>query len=247
MARQSGIYIITNTVNGNFYIGSSVHVRVRIVEHLWSLRNNRHRNKYLQSAWNKYGEECFVFAPLLYCDRSMTLYYEQTCLDKLKPEYNFAKDAKAPMLGVSFSDEHKRKIGDAHKGELSSRYGTHLSEDQKQHLSEVNKGKQFSDETRAKMREAWKLRPPISEETRLKLRESNKGKRHTEEQYRKSSEAMKGDGNPFFGKHHTEEAKRKNSEAHKDKINPMLGKHHTEEAKIKMRESWARRHDGSQQ
>lgn len=212
--------MITNQVYGKRYIGSSVHLHTRLQEHRWSLRNNRHRNKHLQNAWNTYGEGCFTFEPLLYCDRDMTLYYEQVLLDGLKPEYNFAKDAKAPMLGVRFSDEHKSKIGEANKGERSYRYGTHLSEDEKRHLSEVFKDRQFSEETRAKLREARKLREPVSDETRAKMRESQKGKHsHSEEWCQSMSKAMKGNLNPFFGRHHTEETKRKISESKRRRNN----------------------------
>ncbi len=116
MKNQSGIYEILNTVNGKRYIGSSVSFKPRWKSHRVQLRGNRHHNQYLQRAWNKYGEAAFKFLPILTCAKSMLLFYEQQLLDKVKPEYNFALNATAPMLGIKFSESHKAKIAKANKG-----------------------------------------------------------------------------------------------------------------------------------
>jgi len=57
----SGIYKIINVVNNKFYIGSSVDLRKRKSKHFSELRHNKHNNKHLQRAWDKYGEASFVF------------------------------------------------------------------------------------------------------------------------------------------------------------------------------------------
>ena len=59
MAR--GIYKIINVVNNKFYVGSAVNFTARKRKHWWALRSQRHANKHLQAAWNKYGEEYFKF------------------------------------------------------------------------------------------------------------------------------------------------------------------------------------------
>jgi group I intron endonuclease len=59
MAR--GIYKIINVVNNKFYVGSAVDFTARKRRHWWALRSQRHANKHLQAAWNKYGEESFKF------------------------------------------------------------------------------------------------------------------------------------------------------------------------------------------
>ena len=56
-----GIYKIINVVNNKFYVGSAVNFSKRKTRHWWALRSQRHANKHLQSAWNKYGEQSFVF------------------------------------------------------------------------------------------------------------------------------------------------------------------------------------------
>ena len=56
-----GIYQIKNLVNGKIYIGSSVDLKRRRKHHFVDLRRNVHHCKYLQRAWNKYGETKFKF------------------------------------------------------------------------------------------------------------------------------------------------------------------------------------------
>ena len=59
-----GVYKIENLINGKIYIGKSINVGRRWYEHKTELNENRHINKHLQSAWNKYGEESFRFVLL---------------------------------------------------------------------------------------------------------------------------------------------------------------------------------------
>lgn len=51
---KSGVYKITNTINGNFYIGSSIRIRERWYEHKYLLNKGTHHSKHLQNSWNKY-------------------------------------------------------------------------------------------------------------------------------------------------------------------------------------------------
>lgn len=53
---DSGIYKITNTVNGKVYIGQSIHLRQRIRFH-----KTYEHNKHLKRAFKKYGLEKFTF------------------------------------------------------------------------------------------------------------------------------------------------------------------------------------------
>lgn len=63
-----GIYLIENKVNNKKYVGSSIDIPVRIMNHKYSLRKNYHPNDYLQNSYNKYGEDNFVFTVLILCD-----------------------------------------------------------------------------------------------------------------------------------------------------------------------------------
>ena len=82
--KLSGVYIITNTANGNRYIGSSVDIYRRWATHLRELRKGVHGNQILQRAWDKHGESNFEFSILLLCSESDTLLNEQQFLDNVK-------------------------------------------------------------------------------------------------------------------------------------------------------------------
>jgi len=94
------------------------------------------------------------------------------------------------VIGILFTDEHKRKIGEKSKGRI------------------------YSVETRKKMsnaqigNEKWKLRT-ITDETKRKISEANKGRIKTEEWLTKMSEYRLLNGHPNLGKHLSEETKKK--------------------------------------
>ena len=59
--KLSGVYKITNKVNGKFYIGSGNSVFSRWLNHASDLSNDNHINYKLQRAFDKYGFENFSF------------------------------------------------------------------------------------------------------------------------------------------------------------------------------------------
>ncbi len=81
--RISGIYKITNKNNGKFYIGSSSKINERWTDHKYLLNSNRHHSKHLQRAWNKYGEDSFVFEVIEECSPDKILEKEQEYLNVL--------------------------------------------------------------------------------------------------------------------------------------------------------------------
>lgn len=60
-SRKSGVYKIINTKNGRIYIGKASRFKERWTKHVSKLRNNGHKNKFLQNDWNKCGEKWFEF------------------------------------------------------------------------------------------------------------------------------------------------------------------------------------------
>jgi group I intron endonuclease len=62
------IYKIENKVNGKVYIGQTrVGFSARSYAHRRALNKKEHNNDYLQRAWDKYGEENFVFSVIEEC------------------------------------------------------------------------------------------------------------------------------------------------------------------------------------
>lgn len=64
----SGVYAIMNTLNNKKYIGSTHCFKTRFAEHRSQLRKGNHKNIHLQRAYNKYGENYFVFLILEECE-----------------------------------------------------------------------------------------------------------------------------------------------------------------------------------
>lgn len=136
----SGIYCITNNINGKQYIGQSNDVKDRLIKHKSMLKCNSHYNPHLQSSWNKYGGDAFSFCVLKYCkikylDRFEKLYIR--VLDSVKNGYNIQYGGK---LYYNHSNETKRKISEAQIGEKNHNFGKTFSDEHKQRLSESKTG-----------------------------------------------------------------------------------------------------------
>ena len=83
---KSGVYKITNLVNGKFYIGSSKDIDWRWYCHKHYLKSGKHDNPKLQHSWNKHGENTFIFDIIEEVnDEKLLLEREQYYLDLLKP------------------------------------------------------------------------------------------------------------------------------------------------------------------
>ena len=63
-----GIYAIRNIKNNKRYIGQSLHIHKRFIQHKYSLDKQVHFNEHLQNAWNLYGADNFVFEVLEECN-----------------------------------------------------------------------------------------------------------------------------------------------------------------------------------
>ena len=83
-----GIYRITNTVTGDFYIGSSKDVKHRWARHKCPSSWNEQPNNQLYKDMQKYGLESFVFEILTEAEPEKLKEIEQQFIEKLKPTYN---------------------------------------------------------------------------------------------------------------------------------------------------------------
>lgn len=201
---NTGIYQIVNLINGKRYIGSAVNFEQREISHFNTLIMQIHKNKYLQRAYNKYGKENFKFELILYCDKENLIFYEQRAIDAydFKKLYNISKTAGS-NLGMKFTEEHKRKIGNANRGKKHSEESIRKS-------SQANKGRTMSTEHKEKLSKLFtgKKRNP---EIGIKISIALTGKKLSVEHIKNMSIARKGIPT------HTEEHKKKMSELNKGK------------------------------
>ena len=183
--RQTGVYRIRHIESGNLYIGSAANsFSKRWQNHRYYLRKGTHHNKHLQLAWNKYGEDAFVFEIVYVCDRLFVLQVEQCFLDYHKSSneaglYN-TQPVAGSALGMIRSTATRQRMSDAMRGKRRSRAVC-------EKMSASRKGVKFSEERKAKMRG----RSP-SPETRAKLSLSGTGRKKSDEFCERMSRLHKG-------------------------------------------------------
>ena len=83
-----GIYKITNTITGDFYIGSSKDVKRRWESHKWPSKWKQQPNNPMYQDMQKYGLENFVFEILAEVEEDSLKEIEQEFIEKLQPTYN---------------------------------------------------------------------------------------------------------------------------------------------------------------
>lgn len=197
-----GVYRLTSA-SGNFYIGSSRNVKGRLADHRKRMARGQHDNVKLQRAYDKHGplrEEI-----LLACRQEDLIFYEQLCMDGLKPAYNQSQTAGRTEM----TPEIRAKLSAAHKGR---KHGPHTDEHRAK-ISAANLGRTrgpLTAEIRAKLSAANKGKT-IDAETRAKISATLKGRVKTVEHLAKLGAARK--GRPT--KPHTVEARAKIGEASK--------------------------------
>lgn len=89
-----GVYAILNIKNWNLYVGSSQNIYERYWRHLSDLKRNKHVNKRLQLAFNKYGEDAFKLGILELPGKAFVKEREQHYINSYPWDrlYNLAKD-----------------------------------------------------------------------------------------------------------------------------------------------------------
>lgn len=114
-----GIYTVTNILDGKIYVGYSDDIDKRFTQHKSQLSCFRHRNRYLQRAWNKYGEKVFEFEVLEECEEIFLValeHYWCTILRVHDRRYGYNIRPTHPyQRSNSHSIESRIRISDAFK------------------------------------------------------------------------------------------------------------------------------------
>jgi group I intron endonuclease len=243
---KSRIYLITCIVNKKGYTGSAVVMCRRIKAHYDQLVGNRHRNRYLQAAWNKYGEENFKLEILELFDTKLTkielLAHEQHWLDimetyKREEGYNLSPTAGSNQ-GCKHSEQARKNNSEARKGKkLTEQHKANVSaggigrvqsEETKKKISDAQVGKELTEEHKANIKATHWSKGPNADEISARVAEGNKGKVITEETREKLSKNHRSNNGP-------------QSQEEKDKRSKSLAASHARKREQRAAdEAWAR-------
>lgn len=180
------IYMTENLINHKKYIGQKKSNKFLENKYLGS-------GTYLKNAIKKYGKENFKVCLIDTAESFEELNEKEIYYISKYNAVNSDEFYNMSTGGVLFGQGHI----------------LHHTYETKQRISKANSGKnnkffghKHSEETKEKLRNAWKQRKliPVSDETRRKMSESRKGKKFTDEHKRKISEAQKGKKGNNFGK-----------------------------------------------
>ena len=125
MEKISGVYKITNTVTGDFYIGSSKNIKLRLAKHKCQSTWKNYPNNPMYLDMKKYGVDKFEFEILAEVETEHLKETEQQFIELLKPTYN---DRNANGLDIErykkeYGKEYHRKYDKEYQNQLCSYNG----------------------------------------------------------------------------------------------------------------------------
>ena len=114
----SGVYKITCTVTGDFYIGSSINVKRRWVYHKCPSSLKKYPNNRMYQDMYKYGIEAFTFEILIESPQELLKRKEQEAIETLRPTYNSCDAYATEESEFSKNKERYKSYRETHKEEL---------------------------------------------------------------------------------------------------------------------------------
>lgn len=120
---KSGIYCIKNLKSNKVYIGQSINIRKRLIQHKCELINNKHSNPHLQNSFNKNTIDNFLFEVLEYCDKDILTEKEKYYLSDLNLIYYNIRDASDSVVHntrTPITEETRLKLSEIKKGKTPS-------------------------------------------------------------------------------------------------------------------------------
>ena len=226
------IYKIINIKTNKFYIGSTINFEKRKKRHIRDLRKNKHHCLYLQNAYNKYGENVFIFKERIlqiknkeellqieeryinFCWKSGMLYNvskKGSGGDLISYHPNIEEIKKKTSFSLkkrwkSKSVEEKKEYAEKKKGKGNPNYGHKWNKEKREKQSRISKEyyKTHDNYIKGKTMEEVFGKEKAQE---IKMKISNYAKLRTKEK------------NPFYGKHHSDKTKKLLSKIHKGKTN----------------------------
>ena len=191
----TGIYCIENKINGKKYIGKAKNIKKRWADHIRKLNKGTHDNKYLLTAWEKYGRENFDFNIIELCEIDKLIEREIfyiSFFDTFNHGYNLTVGGDG-LPGYKHSSDTKKIMSEKASGRIITKEQiekrketiSNWSDEEKEifhkNLSEGHKGQVVSAETREILSNYFKNNPSRKKGVFT----------HTEESKKKTSESMK--------------------------------------------------------
>ena len=159
MMKCSGIYKMFWCNNNYYYYGQAKKIDNRLKEHIRTMNKNIHKNKKIQSIFNKYGEPNFIVCEVCEVEELNTkeqfyldIYFGKDYCCNINPNAESSKGRKC-------SDEIKNKMSEIGKnrnlvGDRNPFYGKKHTEEVKALLSNQKKGTKNSKLSESK--KGWK-------------------------------------------------------------------------------------------
>lgn len=206
---KSGIYKIHCSGNNRDYIGSAVNHIQRWHSHRSMLRNNKHNNRHLQNAYNKYGKDSFKYSLIEECDEKLLVEREQWWIDS----YDFEELMNSsPTATTSTGFEHSEETielirekaikrgeeGVAHLKPFHFKTGQESAFKGKKHTPEnIEKFKEMAKNRtyETKFYGGWNKGIPMPDDVKLKVSEStSKNRRVYSDETEKLAQKLRSEG-----------------------------------------------------